>query len=219
MSMTHNGLPLSPTRPSDSVLARLPLPTGPAPIRPPGPSKPTTQLSREQILDATLDALRQDGYDGTTIRNIARRLNCAVGSIYRYFRDKRTLLDAVTQRLFEPLVGQLEAGASLDTAARAYDHIARGEPEIYRLMFWLHSVGHTSGGATIPPIVARILDHWTDRFQGDTRQAQRFWSQLHGSLMLGLDIETDAPAPPAQPTIVQTTPPPPSRVTEDMTLL
>ena len=51
-------------------------------------------LSRGQILDATETCLAELGYDGTTIRAIAKRLDCAVGTIYRYFRDKRSLLTA-----------------------------------------------------------------------------------------------------------------------------
>ena len=51
-----------------------------------------THLSRDQILDATGRCLASRGYDATTIRTIAGVLDCAVGSIYRYFRDKRELL-------------------------------------------------------------------------------------------------------------------------------
>ena len=39
--------------------------------------KKPTHLSRLQILDATEVCLNTEGYDGTTIRRIAKQLNCA----------------------------------------------------------------------------------------------------------------------------------------------
>ncbi len=225
MTSMSNGLPSpAPADPPSGVpvpeiAGRIPIPAPPAPA----PRRPSPNLGREQILDATLDALRENGYDGATIRNIAKRLGCAVGSIYRYFPDKRTLLQAVTHRLFEPIVRQIEAGASIDATATAYTAAAEREPEMYRLMFWLSSVGQPA--AVLPPVVEQILDGWANRL-ADRRRAERFWSQLHGCLMLGRPLN-DAAATPARPTsptpvILQSTPPTPSSTrtaAEDMTLL
>ncbi len=149
----------------------------------PKPAKaPQTQLSRAQILHATAICLAEDGYDGTTIRRIAKQLNCAVGSIYRYFEDKRSLLDAVTQARFEPVAQVAEVSA--ERSAALYAHAAADEPEQYRLMFWLASVGKRDSVPGLPPIVAKIIDAWSVKM-GDRRKAERFWSHLHGRIMLG----------------------------------
>jgi AcrR family transcriptional regulator len=188
----------------DAIAGRLPL----AQINAQRPSrKPATQLSRTQILDATLACLNASGYDGTTIRAIAKRLDCAVGSIYRYFKDKRELLDAVCQRRFEPVAQQLEAGASLEASAAAYARAAVDEPEMYQLMFWLGSVGRPDASRVLPDVVERIIDGWSKPL-GGRREAERFWSQLHGGIMLGrhaqqqpadesTENETDEQAPDA----------------------
>lgn len=159
----------------------------------PKANKPApVQLSRAQILHATAICLADVGYDGTTIRRIAKQLNCAVGSIYRYFDDKRSLLDAVTQARFEPVAQVAEVSA--ERSAALYAHAAADEPQQYRLMFWLASVGKPGGVLVtpgVPAVVAKIIDAWTEKM-GDRRKAERFWSHLHGRIMLG-EVGPDTP--------------------------
>ncbi len=143
---------------------------------------PAVNLSRAQILHATAICLAECGYDGTTIRRIAKQLGCAVGSIYRYFDDKRSLLDAVTQARFEPVAQVAEVSA--ERSAALYAHAAADEPQQYRLMFWLASVGEHHEAPGVPAVIQRIIAAWTVQM-GDRRKAERFWSQLHGRIMLG----------------------------------
>jgi AcrR family transcriptional regulator len=159
-------------------------------IKPQTDKPAAVQLSRAQILHATAICLGEEGYDGTTIRRIAKQLNCAVGSIYRYFDDKRSLLDAVTQARFEPVAQVAEVSA--ERSAALYAHAAADEPQQYRLMFWLASIGQPDGIPGVPAVVKRIIDTWAIQM-GDRRKAERFWSQLHGRIMLG-EVGPNAPA-------------------------
>ena len=160
----------------------------------------TTPLDRGQILDATAECLHENGYDGTTIRKIAGLLGCAVGSIYRYFEDKRELLDAVCQRRFHAVAEHAELGTHIAKTARLYLLAAAENPELYRLMFWLASVGRRESKQPPPAVVARVLDGWTDQL-GSYDAAVGLWGQLHGGIMLGLGVEatldrlTTAPHP------------------------
>lgn len=175
MALTRPDLPpLSITQPS--------VPEAKVPATEP-PARHAPFLSREHILDATLACLLESGYDGTTIRRIAKHLGCAVGSIYRYFTDKRELLDAVTLRRFVPVAEAIEGGASLQNSFASYARTANEEPELYRLMFWLHSVGQTTT-AKLPPVIDRIILAWANKLD-DQRTAQRLWTLLHGGIMLG----------------------------------
>lgn len=151
-------------------------------------NKPPTQLSRGQILDATASCLQELGYDGTTIRRIAKELDCAVGSIYRYFDDKRALLAAVVQRRFDPVLERIEQGAPADASANLYAQIAAEQPELYRLMFWLSSIGKTTLNHALPVAVQKIIDGWTTQFD-DRRAAETYWSLLHGAIMQGRSID------------------------------
>ncbi len=149
------------------------------------PPRPAPQLDRDQILDATAACLDEEGYDGTTIRKIAKRLDCAVGSIYRYFTDKRELLDAVVQRRFEAVAEAVEAGDHPDATARLYLDAARSGPEQYRLMFWLAAVGRAPDQpAALPSVLERVLAGWANQL-GDVNAARCRWALLHGQVMLG----------------------------------
>ena len=149
------------------------------------------QLSQGQILDATAECLGEHGYDGTTIRRIAGRLQCAVGSIYRYCDDKGTLLSMVTQRRLDPVVEAIEDHRPIGQSLRLYAQIATDAAEQYRLMFWLAGVSQPREGNArpVPAIVTRIVDGWSRQI-GDPRAVQRLWAQLHGGLSLGLPVET-----------------------------
>lgn len=52
----------------------------------------------ERILDAASAEVVERGYDAASTSGIARRAEIAVGSVYRYFPDKRTLMRAVERR-------------------------------------------------------------------------------------------------------------------------
>lgn len=152
------------------------------------PIKSPTCLDRGQILDATARVLRERGYDGTTIRSIAKQLDCAVGSIYRYFKDKRQLLDAVCQRRFDAVAEHAELGSPMSKTVLMYARVAAEQPEQYRLMFWLASIGKQQQSEALPAIVRRILNGWTEALQ-DQAKARRTWSTLHGAVNLGLTPE------------------------------
>ncbi len=143
-------------------------------------------LDRTHILDATAIVLRAHGYDGTTIRRIAEQLNCAVGSIYRYFRDKRELLDGVCQRRFDAVAQHAELGMDVAKCASLYARIVADQPELYRLMFWLASVEReqTKTKQGLPAVIARIVAAWGPQFEMPGA-ANRFWAQLHGTMMEG----------------------------------
>ena len=75
------------------------------------PVQPDTQADhrRQDILDAARKLFEQKGYRGTSMAAIAEAADLAVGTLYKFFRDKRDLyqtLVAVTVHDFE---GQLTA--------------------------------------------------------------------------------------------------------------
>lgn len=145
-------------------------------------------LSCEHILEATEACFADAGYDGTTIRAIATRLGCSVGSIYRYFTDKRDLLRACAARAFGPVARYLDAEAvSFDESLRMYLQLAAKFPQMYRLMFWLECVDNpTTAGP--PRAIAALLDGWA-KLLDDRAVAESAWATTHGLIMMGLSTE------------------------------
>ncbi|MFI9551233.1 TetR/AcrR family transcriptional regulator [Nonomuraea endophytica] len=52
----------------------------------------------ERILDAAARLLDESGYEGLSTRRVAAVTGLPIGSVYRYFRDKRELADALAAR-------------------------------------------------------------------------------------------------------------------------
>ncbi|MGB6059201.1 MAG: helix-turn-helix domain-containing protein [Microthrixaceae bacterium] len=59
----------------------------------------TRQLATvEKLLDATVDELRQTGFDGLTVRNVASRAGVAAATAYNYFSSREHLVTEVFWR-------------------------------------------------------------------------------------------------------------------------
>jgi AcrR family transcriptional regulator len=75
----------APSQPGSYVLRRV-------------PTQDRASAQVERILDAACLEVTERGYDGASTSSIAKRAQIAVGSVYRYFPDKRALMQAVERR-------------------------------------------------------------------------------------------------------------------------
>lgn len=75
----------------------------------------------DEITGAALELVRDEGLEGLTTHALARRLDLAVGALYRYFPSKTALLAAVERRALE------ELGAHLRRSLDACDGAFRGD--------------------------------------------------------------------------------------------
>jgi AcrR family transcriptional regulator len=57
--------------------------------------------TRQRILDVALDLFIDEGFDGTSLRQIAERLDVTKAALYYYFRSKDDILMALHMRLHE----------------------------------------------------------------------------------------------------------------------
>jgi len=57
--------------------------------------------TRERILDVALDLFTEQGFDGTSLRQIAERLNVTKAALYYHFESKDDILMALHMRLHE----------------------------------------------------------------------------------------------------------------------
>ncbi|MBB4715361.1 TetR/AcrR family transcriptional regulator [Streptomyces luteogriseus] len=76
---------------------------------------PTSEiLTAERILEATEEVLRRHGPAKATVVDVARALGVSHGSVYRHFRTKAALREAVTKRWLDRTSGQLSGIAAAD---------------------------------------------------------------------------------------------------------
>ncbi|GAB3991609.1 hypothetical protein GCM10029978_120990 [Actinoallomurus acanthiterrae] len=71
-------------------------------------------LTAERILEATEEALRRHGPAKATVVDVARALGVSHGSVYRHFRTKAALREAVTKRWLDRASGQLSGIVAAD---------------------------------------------------------------------------------------------------------
>jgi AcrR family transcriptional regulator len=57
--------------------------------------KRTPEARRQQILDAACDCVRQAGFHGASMAEIAKAAGLSVGQIYRYFENKEAIIAAI----------------------------------------------------------------------------------------------------------------------------
>ncbi|WP_351231951.1 TetR family transcriptional regulator [Streptomyces sp. NPDC002133] len=106
---------------------------------------PTTEtLTTDRILEATEEVLRRYGPAKATVVDVARVLGVSHGSVYRHFRTKAALREAVTARWLgrtEALLSEVTEGParSAEEKLRAWlaglfeakRHKAGGDPELF----------------------------------------------------------------------------------------
>jgi len=103
---------------------------------------PTDTSRRADILDAAQARFALQGFDGTTIKDIATDAGVNSALLYYYFRDKERLYQAVLDRLVQDMVGralqQLEASGSPEARLRGFlelqGEIFGSHPHFYPLI-------------------------------------------------------------------------------------
>lgn len=75
---------------------------------------PRQPRTRERLLDAALDLFVEEGFSGTTITEIERRvgLTPGTGSFYRHFRSKEELLAVTVEREVERAMAEIAEARS-----------------------------------------------------------------------------------------------------------
>lgn len=61
------------------------------------------EATRQQILDAALQMFVEQGYDGTSIRDLSERLGMTKGSLYYHFSSKEKILHALVDPLTDAI--------------------------------------------------------------------------------------------------------------------
>jgi AcrR family transcriptional regulator len=89
--------------------------TTPAPPRRRGRRPPPDELverRRTEIIEAAYEVFSSQGYAAAGIADIAQRLGIGHGTFYRYFKNKRDILDQVVDYGVERIVSELELETS-----------------------------------------------------------------------------------------------------------
>src|SRR5215471_21011752 len=67
------------------------------------------QAVRQEILDAARALFLEEGYERTSMRKVAQKIEYSPTTIYLYFHDKRELLESICAETFSKFVKSLQA--------------------------------------------------------------------------------------------------------------
>ena len=120
------------------------------------------ETTRVAIIEAAFQLFVEQGYHGTSVRDIAARAGITAGSIYNHFPDKEQIIKAVVLKYHPivrvlPLLSKVEgasAEALIRDAASRLAHEIQSTPGILQLVF-IELV--EMGGRQIPELALSIL--------------------------------------------------------------
>lgn len=160
--------------------------------------------TRQRILDAAREMFVRHGYEATTMRAIADRIEYTATAIYHHFRNKDDLMMELASTDFRALaaafqrIGEIEDPLErLRRVGEAYVDFALEHPMQYQLMFMtshplMNVKGITRGDpsqdayAFLRQVAASVIASGRLRpeFQDPEELAQMCWASLHGLLAL-----------------------------------
>ncbi len=133
---------------------------------------------QEEILDRTLELVRESGLAGLTIRKIAERVGFTEAAVYRHFPSKRALLAGLIQRLdgilLEP-IRALAEGHGRSPRKRLEEALAHHERIILEtdsLPILLLAEVVATGDAELVGGMRRVLSGYLALLAGMIRQAR-----------------------------------------------
>jgi AcrR family transcriptional regulator len=93
------------------------------------PRQSQREATRAKVLAAARELFDAHGYQGTTIREIARHAGVAVGSVFTTFSSKGEILSEVMQARLEPLYSEID---------RVMPHVRGSTADRLRTLFAIH---------------------------------------------------------------------------------
>ena len=102
---------------------------------------PKVKITRDDILDAAVELVRERGAEALTTRSLAARLNCSTQPIFSNFPNMDALNAAVFGKVYERYAESLLASLrsekypSYKASGMAYIEFAVEEPRLFRLLF------------------------------------------------------------------------------------
>jgi AcrR family transcriptional regulator len=159
---------------------------------------------RQRIIDAAIQMFLEEGYEKTSIRNIAEKIEYSPATIYLYYKDKDELLYDVQGQAFDKLYQTFRDEATakdpfkrLGQIMLTYVHFGKKNPELYDLMFIIRAPmnvveekelwtnGHDCFGFLVE-CMTQCLEKKLIRFDDVVISALSVWSMAHGLVSLDL---------------------------------
>ena len=141
------------------------------------------KVSKEQIIDAAVEVLRDDGFSAINARSVAKKLGCSTQPIYFSFKNMDELKAALTQRAIElhtqRVRDSLRAHEGSDSRYSSYGmgfvKFAAEEKQLFR---WLYLEGEQPGAYQSDILTQEVIGVIVDEFGYAEDTARRFHQDM-----------------------------------------
>lgn len=163
--------------------------------------------TRINILEASLDIVKEEGWQSLSMRKIADRIEYTAPIIYEYFANKDAILNELTRQGFVKLGREMEEAskalsdpsAQLEAMWLAYWNFAFANKELYQVMYGVemnccvfeNSCPDIQGPSNL------IWDKITELVPEENRTEEyictkyyTFWSVVHGLISINMTRQT-----------------------------
>ncbi len=141
------------------------------------------KISRDRILDAAVQVLRDGGFSAINARSVARKLGCSTQPIYLSFRNMDELKAALTERAIvmhtQRVRDSLRAHEGNDSRYSSYGmgfvKFAAEEKQLFR---WLYLEGEQLGPYQNDVLLPEVIDVIVEEFGYSQEVARRFHQDM-----------------------------------------
>lgn len=137
------------------------------------------KISKETVIDAAVDVLREDGFSAINARSVAKKLGCSTQPIYHSFRNMEELETALTERAIQMhtqrVRDSLRSHEGNDSRYSSYGmgfvKFAAEEKQFFR---WLYLEGEQFGPYQNDVLEPEVIQTFVDEFGYDEETAKKF---------------------------------------------
>jgi AcrR family transcriptional regulator len=162
--------------------------------------------TRNNILEAAYAIVKEDGWQGLSMRKIADKIEYTAPIIYEYFSNKEAILQELTGKGFIKLTKDLEKAKAkfekpeeqLEAMWMAYWHFAFTDTEMYQVMFGVQmSCCSQRCPASDSPyklfvgVIAEIMKNNNPTEEVIKQKYFTFFSVIHGLIAINIINKSD----------------------------
>ena len=141
------------------------------------------KVSKEQIINAAVDVLRDDGFSAINARSVAKKLGCSTQPIYFSFRNMEELKAALTERAIQMHTQRVRDSLRIhegnDSRYSSYGmgfvKFAAEEKQLFR---WLYLEGEQLGPYQNDVLTSEVISVITEEFGYEEDVARRLHQDM-----------------------------------------
>jgi len=143
------------------------------------------QVTKEMILTAALELLREGGIEAVNVKALAHKLNCSTQPIYLSFPGMNELRLELTKKAIDFFIQSMEQSdtSRSDLFGMSYIHFAKDEKELFRYLF-MRSNALTEIKEALTPMMEHSITALMDQYHISHSEADylhdQLWMHAHG---------------------------------------